>query len=43
MSGLDAFCRRRLGGRVVLPSVSSQIDSLAIGYVKDTVEYIEIN
>ena len=45
-SGLDIFCRRRLlsssGYWYCHTSVSSQIDSPAIGYVKDTAEYIDI-
>ena len=44
-SGLNVFCRRRLlsssGYWHCYTSVSSQIDSPAIGYVKDTAEYID--
>ena len=40
------FCRQRLlsstGYWYCYTSVSSQIDSPAIGYVKDTAEYIDI-
>ena len=43
---LDIFCRRRLlnssGNHYCYTSVSFQIDSPAIGYAKDTAEYIDI-
>ena len=41
-SGLNVFCRRRLLSSSGYWYCFSQIDSPAIGYVKDTAEYIDI-